>query len=374
MREYPRTRWCYWRVSDLASVASHAGTDGPAGLPFAHGGPAGHARLKTAYEDFIVEESLGFECSGEGEHLFLRVEKRGLNTEEVAVKLAGFANVSRRDVGFAGLKDKNAVARQWFSVRLPKIADLEWDRFGDRSLAVLARRRHHRKLKRGALASNRFWIRLRDIESCPAKLEDLLTRISESGVPNYFGPQRFGHQGKNLIDARLFFDGVKPAPGRQKRAMLWSAARSFLFNRILSIRVEEQIWNRAIPGDALMFDGSKAYFKTSIPADSEFARVAAGELHPSGVLWGLGESEVSLDASCLENRIVENYPLLCRGLEKSGVESGRRSLRLFARELNWRFEGKRDLFLDFVLPAGGYATCVLREALDCPELRMAYQL
>ncbi|MGR9107820.1 MAG: tRNA pseudouridine(13) synthase TruD [Gammaproteobacteria bacterium] len=335
-------------------------------LPYAYGGPVGSARFKQLYEDFFVEESLGFECSGEGEHLFLKIEKRGCNTEEVAARLARFAGVPRREVSFAGLKDKNAITQQWFSIRLPKIADYEWERCGDENLVVLARQRHARKLRRGALAANRFSIRLRDLDAKPDRLEAVLARISGSGVPNYFGPQRFGYAGRNLADARRFFDRELRA-GPQKRAMLLSAARSFLFNRILACRVEERTWDRTIAGDALMFDASKAYFTIGIPSDSDQARVAARELHPSGTLWGLGETGVRLDALALETGILQHYPALCRGLEQAGVESGRRALRLLPRQLSWRFEAPRDLLLDFALPAGGYATSVLRELLDCTE-------
>ena len=335
--------------------------------PFAHGGPAGRARLKSGIDDFIVEECLGFECAGEGEHLFLRIEKRGLNTEEAAIRLARFAGVSRRDVGFAGLKDKNAVARQWFSIRLPKITDGEWNLDSDSRLKVLMKRRHLRKLKRGALAANRFSIRLREVETYPARLEALLAQVRESGVPNYFGPQRFGRNGSNLDEARRFFKGGNSVRGRQKRAMLLSVARSFLFNRILGCRVEQGTWNCAIDGDALMFDASKAYFKTSLPSDDDVSRVNAGALHPSGTLWGRGESGVALEAMRLECGVLQHYPLFCDGLEKCGVESGRRALRLFAREMIWRFEGNRELKIEFVLPPGGYATSVLRELLDCTE-------
>ncbi|MGH8559224.1 MAG: tRNA pseudouridine(13) synthase TruD [Methylococcales bacterium] len=354
-------------MSDLGMDASRTGTNDSADLPYAHGGPAGSARFKPVLENFIVEESLGFECSGEGEHLFLKIQKRGCNTEDVALRLAKFAIVPRRDVSFAGLKDKNALARQWFSIRLPKIADREWDLLNDPELEILARQRHIRKLKRGALASNRFWIKLRELNADPARLETLLTRVSETGVPNYFGPQRFGLQGGNLVDAQQFFKGEGPIRSRQKRALLLSAARSFLFNRILARRVDEQTWDRAINGDALMFDGSKAYFKTTVLSSTDILRLKSGELHPSGVLWGLGGSDASLDALDIENTVIQDYPLFCRGLEKCGVESARRALRLFARELSWRFEAHNDLLLNFVLPAGGYATSVLRELLDCRE-------
>lgn len=261
------------------------------------------------------------------------------------------------------MKDKHAVASQWFSIRLPKIADKDWESWGDDRLEILAKHRHIRKLKRGALASNRFQIKIRNLRGCIEKLEALLTHISDGGVPNYFGPQRFGRGGHNVTKAEKFFSGQFSVKGRHKQGLLLSAARSFLFNQVLAYRVENGIWNRAVLGDALMFDGSKAYFKMTKCLESDILRVTAGELHPTGVLWGAAENEVNADAFQLERRIVENYPLLCGGLEKCGLKTSRRSLRLFARDFVWSFEFDQCLVLDFVLPPGGYATSVIREIL-----------
>lgn len=341
--------------------------ENPSDLPYAYGGPAGHGSFRSVFEDFVVEETLGFEPSGEGEHLFLKIKKRGYNTEDVAINLAKFARVRRPEVSFAGLKDKHAVALQWFSIRLPKIADQDWHLWGDDRLEIVAKHRHIRKLKRGAVASNRFQIRICNLRGCFEKIEALLTQISDTGVPNYFGPQRFGRGGRNVSNAQQYFAGELPVKGRHRRGLLLSAARSFVFNRVLAYRVDGNIWNRAICGDALMFEGSKAYFNTITLADADILRISAGELHPTGVLWGKGGSDTGVNALQLENRIAQNYPLLCGGLERFGVEASRRSLRLFARELSWCFEGNNSLLLEFVLPAGGYATSVIREVLNSAE-------
>lgn len=335
-------------------------------LPYAHGCPYGHGLLKSQADDFRVEEILAFECAGEGEHVFLQIEKIGCHTQEVALDLSKFARVPLKDIGFAGLKDKNAVARQWFSVRLPRIADPDWADYSAPAQRILALRRHHRKLRRGVHAANRFQIRLRALDAAPDCLNQRLARVRELGVPNYFGAQRFGFQGSNLRTVMEMFAGSRRVKGRVQRSMLLSAARSFLFNQILAERVRLGCWDRAIPGDILIFDGSGAFFQIAEPSDCDRTRLEGLELHPSGVLWGRGGSHPSLDALSIESRILGGYPEIGIGLEKYGLEMARRALRLCPRDLKWSFRGQ-DLELEFVLTSGGYATSVLRELIQCIE-------
>ena len=336
----------------------------PNDLPYAHGGPIGTGHLKSVCEDFVVDESLGFDCSGQGEHLFLRIEKRGLNTEDVARRLARFGRVKSRDVGFAGMKDRHAVARQWLSVRLPQVADKHWTDWDEEGLEVLEVRRHSRKLKRGSLASNGFRIRIRNVDAPSLKLEHLLDKISRQGIPNYYGPQRFGWGGGNIDEAGRFFSGSHSVKGRYKKGLLLSTARSVLFNILLSRRIEDGNWNQAIAGDALMFEGSNSYFRTTVVGPNDSCRVAEGELHPTGVLWGTGSNEVSARALEYEERLCVDYPLFCRGLEEHCVVAARRSFRLFPQKLQWHIEPENVLVLEFSLPAGGYATSVIREILN----------
>ena len=336
----------------------------PNDLPYAHGGPVGTGRLKSLCEDFVVDESLGFNCSGEGEHLFLRIEKRGLNTEDVARRLARFGRVKSRDVGFAGMKDRHAVARQWLSIRLPQVADEHWADWHEDGLKILAVQRHSRKLKRGSLASNGFRIRIRNVDARPWKLEHLLDKVSRQGIPNYYGPQRFGRGGGNIDEASRFFSGSHLVRGRHKKGLLLSTARSCLFNALLARRIEDANWNQPIAGDALMFEGSNSYFRTTIVDPNDIYRVCEGELHPTGVLWGTGRKEVSARALEYEERLCVDYPLFCRGLEEHCVAAARRPFRLFPRKLQWHFEAENGLVLEFSLPAGGYATSVIRELLS----------
>jgi len=328
--------------------------------PFVYGGPSGSGKIRVLPEDFNVEEMLAFEPSGSGEHAFLLIRKTGENTEYVARQLARFAEVRQRDIGFAGLKDRHAVTTQWFSVWLPGKPDPDWGAFASASIEVLQAVRHARKLQRGALAGNRFKLVIRDWQGDQDQTAETLAAIKASGFANYFGEQRFGHQGRNVEQALSLFQGKKV--GREQRGIYLSAARSFLFNQVLAARVAAQNWNLPLPGDVYMFDRSHSRFKADAQDQAIAGRLNAGEIHPTGVLWGQGDSGVSEAASALEAEVIGRFSELAEGLQNSGVEIERRPLRVNAPDLAWRF-AEDQLHLSFSLPAGSYATALLREAV-----------
>ncbi|TAM26407.1 MAG: tRNA pseudouridine(13) synthase TruD, partial [Rhodanobacter sp.] len=211
-------------------------------LPRAHAEtPPLTARLRSTPEDFRVEEILGYDADGSGEHALLWVEKREANTDWVARELAKFAGVPPLNVGYAGLKDRHAVTRQAFTVQLAGKPDPDWSTFPHAEVKVLAATRHSRKLKRGALRGNRFVLVLREVQGDRARAEEVLAEISARGVPNYFGEQRFGREGGNLAQARAMFAGRRM--DRAKRSILLSAARSHIFNAVLAARVERGAWD-----------------------------------------------------------------------------------------------------------------------------------
>lgn len=331
-------------------------------LPYAHGGPVGTGTLKAAPEDFRVGEILGFVPSGDGEHIFLKVENRGDNTEYIARQLARHAGVPARTVGYAGLKDRHGLTRQWFSVQLPGQAGPDWSALDSDTLRILEVDRNSRKLKPGAATGNRFQITVRQLDGNRDGLESRLRQIAEQGVPNYFGAQRFGHEGRNLIRARELFDGTAGRVDPHKRGLYLSAARSEIFNRILARRVADGTWNQALAGDAFMFPDSRSFFK---PEDSLAAdvleRLAAKAIHPSGVLWGTNPSAATDAAGAIEQEIAGELAEFCRGLEQFGLDTARRPFRLCPEELRWEFPEADSLCLWFALPAGAYATTVLRE-------------
>ena len=336
-------------------------------LPQAHGGPTLSATIRTSPEDFIVEEIDGFEAGGTGEHLLLTVRKRGMNTAFAARRIAEWAGVDVRAVGYAGLKDRHAVTRQRFSVHLPKrvAPDIEALQSGDpgsgpgQSLHVLDHAWHARKLPRGALAGNRFQLVLREVQGERAAIEARLQAIAAQGVPNYFGEQRFGRGGGNVANALAMFGGRRI--GRDQRGHLLSAARSELFNRVLAVRVADGSWNRGLEGEAWLLDGSRSVFGPEPWNEALAERLARFDIHPSAPLWGLGELRSGAAARQLEEQALADATSLAlrRGLESAGLRQERRATRLRPRALVWAWRQADALGLEFALPPGAYATTVL---------------
>ncbi len=328
------------------------------GLPLAWGGPALTGALRSTADDFVVEEQLGFVASGAGEHVLLWVEKRGQNTEWVARQLARFAGVAPVAVGYAGLKDRHAVTRQHFSVQLPGRADPDWAAAGIEGVTVLSAARHARKLPRGALQGNRFELVLRNVAGDREAALGIVESIRAGGVPNYYGEQRFGRGGDNVAQARAMFAGRRVE--RAERSILLSAARSELFNRVLARRVGEGTWQRLVEGEVCQLDGTGSIFGPQ-PIDAALvARCEAGDIHPTGPLWGAGELRCGEPLRALEQAVADAEPDLAAGLVAAGLKQERRALRVRVGGLEARFEDDA-LRLAFSLPAGAYATGVVRE-------------
>ena len=328
-------------------------------LPRAYGAPSLAARLRSAPEDFRVEEVLGYDADGQGEHALLWVEKRGANTDWVARELAKFAGVSPVAVGYAGLKDRHAVTRQTFSVQLAGKPDPDWSTFPHADVKVLAATRHSRKLKRGALRGNRFVLVLREVHGDRDAAEQVLQQIAARGVPNYFGEQRFGREGSNVAQARAMFAGRRV--DRDKRSFLLSAARSQIFNDVLAARVERGAWDTPLSGEIWSLAGSRSWFGPEPFTDVLAERLARADIHPSGPLWGQGEPPTVADAGALEREVAAASSDLAEGVAAARMDQERRPLRLLPRDLKWRWLDDNALELAFELPAGAYATVVVRE-------------
>ncbi|NKF24656.1 tRNA pseudouridine(13) synthase TruD [Solimonas marina] len=332
-------------------------------LPYAHGGPALRARLRREPEDFVVDEILGYEADGDGEHVLLAVRKREANTDWIARELARFADVPPLAVGYAGLKDRHAVTTQAFSVQLAGRPDPDWATFPHAE--VLSAKRHRRKLKRGALAGNRFVLRLHEVQGDREVAEARLAAVAASGVPNYFGEQRFGLGGGNLARAEAMFAGRRV--DKKTRSLLLSAARSHIFNVVLAERVARGCWNTALDGEIWSLAGSRSWFGPESWSEALAPRLAAFDIHPSGPLWGRGALPSAAAAAELESRIATQCAALAQGLEAAGLEQDRRALRLRADALRWHWFGDDSLELSFSLPPGTYATVVLREVARTAE-------
>ena len=339
-------------------------------LPRAHGAPVLAARIRTTPEDFFVEELPGFEPSGAGEHLLLTVEKRGMNTAFAARRIAEWAGVAESAIGYAGMKDRHAVTRQRFSVGIPKKVAPALDALQSDAFKVLEHAWHSRKLPRGALAGNRFVLVLRGIEGGMDAIDERLQAISSNGVPNYFGEQRFGRGGGNVQQAVAMFAGRRVK--REERAMLLSAARSELFNRVLAARVEAGSWNAALDGDVWMLAGSRSVFGPEAMTDELQARLAAFDIHPTGPLWGEGELRSSEMAREVELTALQgDTPTRLRtGLERAGLAQERRALRLRPQDMAWNRRDDGSLELRLTLPAGCYATTVMRELGNITDMAL----
>jgi tRNA pseudouridine13 synthase len=333
-------------------------------LPHALGGPAGSGRIRERAADFRVAEELGFKPRGAGEHLFLRLRETGCNTAWVAGRIARWAGRPRSDVGYAGMKDRHAVTEQWFSVRCPGGRHPEPNTLAVPGVELVATARHDRKLRRGALAGNRFRIRVTDLTADPQRLLARLESVRVRGVPNAFGPQRFGREGGNLRLAADWFGGG-PEPRRELRGFALSAARSLIFNAVLAERIAAADWERATPGDPVQLDGRGSWFIAQADDDALAGRLAALEVHATGPLWGRGDPPGDGPGAALEKAVAARYPDFAAGLAEAGLDQERRALRVRVRDLEWRLDDGA-LELAFGLPAGSYATAVLRELLDTP--------
>ncbi|MGH8295395.1 MAG: tRNA pseudouridine(13) synthase TruD [Steroidobacteraceae bacterium] len=324
--------------------------------PRVHGAPLGPGTLRVQPEDFLVEEQLGFEPSGAGQHVLLRIRKRNANTQWIARELARACGCRPGDVGYAGLKDRRAVATQWFTVPQSRLSPSDWVSIGSAEYEVLEAYRHSRKLPRGALAGNRFAIRVRGTGVDDASLASRLAAIETRGVPNYFGPQRFGRGGANLKRLGEDLRALKPP----ERGFILSAARSLVFNAVLAERVGDGSWDRLESGDLANLDGRASHFRVEALDETLEARLAALDIHPTGPLWGRGPPPSGGRVLALEQRVAGGLSAACELVAGAGMDQERRSLRLAVRDLRWRREADA-ITLEFRLTRGAYATTVLRE-------------
>lgn len=333
--------------------------------PHAHGEPVLRGVLRAEPEHFVVEEIPLAPPDEEGDHAWLEVRKRGANTQWVASALARHAGVPLVDVGFAGLKDRNAVTTQWFSVSLAGRADPDWSDLAEPGVEVLRVSRARRKLRRGELAGNRFGLRVTSLHGEFDALAERVARVGETGVPNYFGPQRFGHGGGNLVHARAMFERRERVRDRHRRGLYLSAARSLLFNRVLASRVRLAAWTRALPGDLLLYDDGGTSRVGEAVDERQARALAVLQCHPSGPLWGRGRQGVDGEALAIESEALAGLAGWRNALEHAGLSQERRALRLVVADLHWQLDAAAGaLEVGFSLPAGAYATVVLRELIE----------
>ncbi len=338
------------------------------------GEPVASAKLKTVAEDFQVEEFLEFSPDGSGEHLWLWVQKRGLNTDQVAAAIARQLQLPARQISYSGLKDRHAVTRQWFSVHWPGGGD--WPELAtligttDAGFSVLSQQRSSRKLRRGAHAGNRFEIMLRDIEGDQTVIEQRLTVMREQGVPNYFGLQRFGRDASNIGRGLALLAARNSGRRRRQdaRESLWlSSIRSALFNQVLVARVADGSWQQVLSGDVLQLDGRGSFFTPEPDDNSWQSRFDELALHVTGPLPGVGEPVVSAAVLALEIERLSVWQDTCAALAELALPAQRRALRVRLQDMQWHWQSDTTLALSFALTSGAFATSVLQSCFRLTE-------
>ena len=334
--------------------------------------PSIGAQLKTAPEDFIVEEVLGFSPSGEGEHLYIHVKAIDYNTEFLLSHIAKGLGVSKKSVVYSGLKDRYAVATQWFSVHLPGNADVDLSPIENENVTILEAARNLKKLRRGAHKGNRFTIRLKNM-TCDAEQKDALNArialIQKEGFPNYFGPQRFGRNENNIASAMRSVDSGRSPKKRFQRSITFSTLRSLLFNISLSERIGKGTWKDALEGDVFALSGTESFFVPNNADDEEkvnvSTRLASGDIAVAGVLYGDGELPQTGVAAEKLLATFAPYSSIMEFLVSQRVAMSVRPYSVLPKDLSYEWESSDVLKLSFFLPKGVFATSLLRELVVC---------
>lgn len=336
-------------------------------LSYLHEKPLCSGDFRTFDDDFIVEEVLGFEPSGEGQHVCLFIEKRGENTQFIAKALAELAGIRARDVSYGGLKDRHAVTRQWFSVDIGANTVIDFSVLNSQSVKVLKEVRHNKKLRIGSHKANRFSITLRNISDIAA-FDQRFAKIAQSGVPNYFGEQRFGNNGNNLFMAQRMFGGEN-IRDRKIRSLVISAARSWLFNQQVSARIAAGLFAKPLDGDIFRLSGSRSFFTEAPSAEIE-QRLSEDDIQIAALLPGEGELGSGESLALAQTAMTEHLHW-AKGLAEMKVKADCRPLVLKPLDLkvnaleNDTLNNTRTV--SFTLPVGSFATAVLREWIELTD-------
>lgn len=322
--------------------------------------PKQTALLKAECADFVVKEQLGYDMSGDGEFVAVKVRKTDCNTLFVGEQLAKFAGISARNMSYAGLKDRKAVTEQWFSLQMPGQPTPDFSQFSLEGVEILDVTRHQRKIRIGSLQGNHFEILLRNAEETD-KLKERLDFLAKNGFPNYFTEQCFGRDGNNLTQALRWANGEINVKDRNKRSFYLSAARSEIFNLILSKRMELNLAQQILVGDVLQLNGSHSWF---VVDESEDLAQLQQRLAQQDVLLTaplIGEEEKS--AVDFEHEIFAQHQALFDLMRQERMKAARRPILMQPQQFQWQFE-PNGLRLQFALPAGSYATALIRELVN----------
>ena len=322
--------------------------------------PKQTALLKAECANFVVKEQLGYDMSGDGEFVAVKVRKTDCNTLFVGEQLAKFAGISARNMSYAGLKDRKAITEQWFSLQMPGQPTPDFSQFSLDGVEILEITRHQRKIRIGSLQGNHFEILLRNAEETD-ELKVRLDFLAKNGFPNYFTEQRFGRDGNNLTQALRWANGEIKVKDRHKRSFYLSAARSEVFNLIVAKRIELGLAQQVLNGDILQLNGSHSWF---VADESEDLTQLQQRLIQQDILLTaplIGEEDKSeVD---FENDIFAQHQALFDLMRQERMKAARRPILMQPQQFQWQFE-PNGLRLKFYLPAGSYATALVRELVN----------
>lgn len=326
--------------------------------------------LKVEPEDFVVEEIPAYEPSGEGPHFYLWIQKRDVDARSLEKSVADRFDVPTRDLGTAGNKDRRAITRQWVSVPAQQLAEGIEPTTGELAdgIEVLEVSRHRNKLRTGHLEGNRFSVRLRDTsvtgEVLKERLQAVTDRLRDRGMANYYGTQRFGHEGSTLKTGyRWLNDGEAPR-GRFLKKMAASALQSEIFNRVLTRRLEEGTWKQVVDGD--IFEktdtGGRFWIDESERSETQ-RRLDDREIVVTGPMPGSERGLADGRAGEIEREVMAGMGVDEEDLKAFGRngQGTRRPMTVYVDELQWELQAPDRVELDFELPSGSYATVLLRE-------------
>lgn len=333
-------------------------------LAYLCGEPVQTGRLKAEFSDFIVRENLGYTLSGEGEFVAVKIRKTNANTLFVGEKLVEFAETSAKNMSYAGLKDRHAVTEQWFCLHLAGKDTPDFSQFQLEGVEVLEVTRHNRKIRTGSLDGNEFEILLRDVVESD-ELNQRLAALQAVGFPNYFTEQRFGRDRHNLTEALRWANGEIKVKDRKKRSFYLSAARSEVFNLIVSDRIQKGLAEQVLENDAMQLSGSHSWFTAKADElDVLNKRLKSGDILLTAAL--IGEESLAQTCNERERNIIEQHQSLLNLMKQERMNSARRTMLIKPQNLDWQFEAE-GLRLRFYLTAGSYATGLVRELVKLSE-------
>lgn len=324
--------------------------------------PGTGGRLRATADDFVVDEEPAYAPTGAGDHVFARIEKRGLTTAQAVQAIARALRVHERDVGVAGMKDRHAVTRQWISLPPPSTPEAVLA-LALPDIRILEAVRHGHKLRTGHVRANRFVLRVRDtVPEAATRARAILERLARPpGAPNWYGEQRFGQDGDNAARGRALLRGEHRGDRRTDRFLV-SALQSELFNTWLVARIADGLYDRVLAGDVLHKLGGGLF--TCEDAATDEARLHAGELVVTGPMFGTKMRAAAGAAGEREDAILAAAELSRDAFAKVAriAEGTRRDASIALREVEVR-DADGALEVAFALPAGAYATAVMREVM-----------